>query len=190
MDHQSRRYDGVLPSHLRVDRVLVHLNLLAPDRLQFDPPMGFVFWLFLSNLIQILLMPLIMVGQNIIGRHAEARTNMIWRSTSKPSRRSKLFSTTLSTETDSHLYVAQAGGGCARNAGERQGLNRGLRLLGRDPPGGLIERAQRPVNRSEPCCLAPATRGRLSVARHSTQDRLPGWIRTLGRTLIPLQRTR
>ena len=35
--------------------------------------MGFVFWLFLSNLIQILLMPLIMVGQNIIGRHAEAR---------------------------------------------------------------------------------------------------------------------
>ena len=48
-------------------------NLLAPDRLKFDPPMGYVFWLFLSNLIQILLMPLIMVGQNIIGRHAEAR---------------------------------------------------------------------------------------------------------------------
>ncbi len=35
--------------------------------------MGFVFWLFLSNLIQILLMPLIMVGQNLIGEHAEAR---------------------------------------------------------------------------------------------------------------------
>ena len=35
--------------------------------------MGFVFWLFLSNLIQILLMPLIMVGQNLLGRHAEAR---------------------------------------------------------------------------------------------------------------------
>ena len=48
-------------------------NFLAPERLQFDPPMGFVFWLFLSNLIQILIMPLIMVGQNIIGRHAEAR---------------------------------------------------------------------------------------------------------------------
>lgn len=48
-------------------------NLLAPDRLKFDPPMGFVFWLFLSNLIQILLMPLIMVGQNLLGRHAEAR---------------------------------------------------------------------------------------------------------------------
>ena len=48
-------------------------NLLAPPKLQFDPPMAFVFWLFISNLIQILLMPLIMVGQNIQGRHAEAR---------------------------------------------------------------------------------------------------------------------
>lgn len=48
-------------------------NLLAPQSLQFDPPMGFVLWLFISNLIQILLMPLIMVGQNIQGRHSEAR---------------------------------------------------------------------------------------------------------------------
>jgi uncharacterized membrane protein len=48
-------------------------NLLVPPSLQFDPPMGFVFWLFISNLIQILLMPLIMVGQNIQGLHAEAR---------------------------------------------------------------------------------------------------------------------
>ncbi len=48
-------------------------NLLAPPRFQFDPPMGFVFWLFISNLIQILLMPLIMVGQNIQGLHSELR---------------------------------------------------------------------------------------------------------------------
>ncbi len=48
-------------------------NLLAPKEYQFDPPMGFVFWLFISNLIQILLMPLIMLGQNIQGQHAEAR---------------------------------------------------------------------------------------------------------------------
>jgi uncharacterized membrane protein len=53
--------------------IWVGWNLLAPQRLQFDPPMAFVFWLFISNLIQILLMPLIMVGQNIQGRHAEAR---------------------------------------------------------------------------------------------------------------------
>src|SRR5215472_18248331 len=48
-------------------------NFLAPQRLQFDPPMGFVFWLFISNLVQILLMPLIMVGQNLQGAHAELR---------------------------------------------------------------------------------------------------------------------
>ena len=47
-------------------------NLLAPKEMQFDPPSAFVFWLFISNLIQIMLMPLIMVGQNILGREAEA----------------------------------------------------------------------------------------------------------------------
>ncbi len=48
-------------------------NLLAPKNLQFDPPMGFIVWLFISNLIQIFLMPLIMVRQNAQGRHAEMR---------------------------------------------------------------------------------------------------------------------
>ena len=48
-------------------------NLAAPARLQFDPPTGFVFWLFISNMIQILLMPLIMVGQNIQGMHSDIR---------------------------------------------------------------------------------------------------------------------
>ena len=48
-------------------------NFLAPSRLQFDPPMAFVFWLFISNVIQILPMPLIMVGQNVLSDHAEAR---------------------------------------------------------------------------------------------------------------------
>ncbi len=48
-------------------------NLLAPKSVRFDPAMGFVLYLFISNVIQILLMPLIMVGQNIQGAHAEAR---------------------------------------------------------------------------------------------------------------------
>lgn len=48
-------------------------NFLAPKRLQFDPPMAFVFWLFISNMVQIFLMPLIMVGQNLQGRHSEQR---------------------------------------------------------------------------------------------------------------------
>jgi uncharacterized membrane protein len=48
-------------------------NMVAPNKLRFDPYPAFVFWLFISNLIQILLMPLIMVGQNLQGRHSEAR---------------------------------------------------------------------------------------------------------------------
>jgi len=38
----------------------------------FDP-FPFAFLLFLGNIIQLLLMPLIMVGQNLQGRHAEIR---------------------------------------------------------------------------------------------------------------------
>ena len=48
-------------------------NLLAPTKLRFDPGMAFVFYLFISNVIQILLMPLIMVGQNVQGRASDRR---------------------------------------------------------------------------------------------------------------------
>jgi uncharacterized membrane protein len=48
-------------------------NTLGPKTLRFDPYPGFVFWLFISNMIQILLMPLIMVGQNVQGKHSELR---------------------------------------------------------------------------------------------------------------------
>ena len=48
-------------------------NLLAPAALQFDPPMAFVFWLFISNVMQILLMPLIMVGQNVQSQASDKR---------------------------------------------------------------------------------------------------------------------
>lgn len=48
-------------------------NTLAPKEIRFDPFPAFVLWLFLSNLIQIHLMPLIMVGQNIQNKHAELR---------------------------------------------------------------------------------------------------------------------
>ena len=49
-------------------------NILGPAEMRFDPYPAFVLWLFISNMIQIFLMPLIMVGQNLQGRHSEART--------------------------------------------------------------------------------------------------------------------
>ncbi len=39
----------------------------------FDPFPAFVAYLLISNVIQIMLMPLLMVGQNLQGRHSEAR---------------------------------------------------------------------------------------------------------------------
>ena len=48
-------------------------NALAPVQMRFDPFPAFVLWLFLSNMIQIFLMPLIMIGQNLQSNHSEAR---------------------------------------------------------------------------------------------------------------------
>jgi uncharacterized membrane protein len=46
-------------------------NLFAPKTLQFDPAPDFLMWLFISNMIQIFLMPLLLIGQNLQGKHAE-----------------------------------------------------------------------------------------------------------------------
>ena len=48
-------------------------NTLVPKDLRFDPYPAYVLWLFISNMIQIFLMPLIMIGQNLQSRHAELR---------------------------------------------------------------------------------------------------------------------
>ena len=48
-------------------------NTLAPVHLRFDPFPAFVLWLFISNMLQIFLMPLIMVGQNLQSKHSEIR---------------------------------------------------------------------------------------------------------------------
>jgi uncharacterized membrane protein len=51
-------------------------NTLAPQAMRFDPYPAFVLWLFLSNMIQIFLMPLIMIGQNLQSSHAEIRAEV------------------------------------------------------------------------------------------------------------------
>jgi uncharacterized membrane protein len=48
-------------------------NMFAPKSMRFDPFPGFVLWLFISNMIQLFLMPLIMIGQNLQGRGADER---------------------------------------------------------------------------------------------------------------------
>lgn len=48
-------------------------NTLGPIDYRFDPYPAFVLWLFISNMIQILLMPLLLIGQNLQNKHSEAR---------------------------------------------------------------------------------------------------------------------
>ena len=48
-------------------------NMFAPKEARFDPYPAFVLWLFISNMIQLFLLPLIMIGQNVQSAHADLR---------------------------------------------------------------------------------------------------------------------
>ena len=48
-------------------------NWVTPKDVRFDLYPAFVLWLFISNMLQIFLMPLIMIGQNLQSDHAEVR---------------------------------------------------------------------------------------------------------------------
>ncbi len=48
-------------------------NVLGPMELRFDPYPAFVLWLFISNLLQLILMPILLIGQNLQGKQAENR---------------------------------------------------------------------------------------------------------------------
>lgn len=48
-------------------------NSLGPVAMRFDPFPAFVLWLFISNMVQIFLMPLLMIGQNLQSKHSETR---------------------------------------------------------------------------------------------------------------------
>lgn len=48
-------------------------NIFGPVAYRFDPAPAFVIWLFTSNILQLIFLPLIMVGQNLEGKFAEHR---------------------------------------------------------------------------------------------------------------------
>jgi uncharacterized membrane protein len=61
-------------------------NMFAPKSMRFDPYPGFVLWLFISNMIQLFLMPLLMIGQNLQGRGAEERAKSDYKVNQKAER--------------------------------------------------------------------------------------------------------
>jgi uncharacterized membrane protein len=80
-------------------------NILAPAGLRFDPAPAFVLWLFISNLIQIHLMPLIMVGQNLQGRHSELRAEADFEINQKAEREIETVLEHLSGQNDLMLEI-------------------------------------------------------------------------------------
>jgi uncharacterized membrane protein len=82
-------------------------NTLAPNTARFDPFPAFVLWLFLSNMIQIFLMPLIMVGQNLQGRHAEARAEADFEVNTKAEREIESILLHLEAQNDLILKILQ-----------------------------------------------------------------------------------
>ena len=74
MDHGSNWDNWFFYCHPSMDHFWLGWNMFAPFHLRFDPYPAFVLWLFISNIIQIFLMPLLMVGQNLQAKRAEILT--------------------------------------------------------------------------------------------------------------------
>lgn len=82
-------------------------NTLAPKSLSFDPYPAFVLWLFMSNMIQIFLMPLLMIGQNLQSRHAEARAESDFEVNTKAEREVEAILMHLEKQNDLVLEILQ-----------------------------------------------------------------------------------
>ncbi len=50
-------------------------NTFAPEHLRFDPYPAFVLWLFVSNVIQLILLPLLLIAENLQDKVAHERAS-------------------------------------------------------------------------------------------------------------------
>ena len=73
----------------------------------FDPFPAFVAYLLISNVIQIMLMPLIMVGQNLQGRHSETRAELDFEINQKAEKEVMVILQHLEHQTDLIIQLMQ-----------------------------------------------------------------------------------
>lgn len=73
----------------------------------FDPFPAFVAYLLISNVIQILLMPLIMVGQNVQSRHSEIRAQLDFEINQKAEKEVMIVLKHLEHNTDLLIHLMQ-----------------------------------------------------------------------------------
>ncbi len=50
-------------------------NILAPQSLRFDPFPELAIWIFIANIIQLLMMPLLMIGQNLTNKRSDKKAD-------------------------------------------------------------------------------------------------------------------
>ncbi len=86
-------------------------NIFAPVELRFDPAPAFVIWLFASNILQLILLPIIMVGQNIEGRAAEWRAQMDFEINKKAEHEVEIIIAHLENQNEMLLELARKIGG-------------------------------------------------------------------------------
>jgi uncharacterized membrane protein len=82
-------------------------NVLAPDQFVFDAGWSFLILLFINNILQILFMPLIMVGQNLQGRHSEARAEADYEVNTKAEREIETILAHLENQNDMMLEILE-----------------------------------------------------------------------------------
>lgn len=80
-------------------------NTVGPESGRFDPYPAFVLWLFISNVIQIFLLPLVMVGQNLQARHAEFRSESDFEVNTKAEREIETIIVHLENQNDLILEI-------------------------------------------------------------------------------------
>lgn len=80
-------------------------NTVGPESGRFDPYPAFVLWLFISNVIQIFLLPLVMVGQNLQARHAESRSESDFEVNTKAEREIETIIVHLENQNDLILEI-------------------------------------------------------------------------------------
>jgi uncharacterized membrane protein len=83
-------------------------NTLGPAEYHFDPYPAFVLWLFISNMIQIFLMPLLLIGQNLQGKHAEARAEADFEVNTKAEKEIETILIHLENQNDTILEILNA----------------------------------------------------------------------------------
>jgi uncharacterized membrane protein len=84
-------------------------NIWAPPSFRFDPAPAFVIWLFASNILQLILLPVIMVGQNIEDRAAERRAELDFEINQKAEREIEAIIAHLENQNELLLEIIRKG---------------------------------------------------------------------------------